>query len=136
MGDRGGIGTTFAAGVAIGMIAVIALVGDGGRLLSNRRQAGDLASGAARAGAQQVDLLAFRQRGEVVLDPAAAADAAHAYLYAVEAAGSVSATGDTVSVTVAREIDLPLLGLVGVPVRTVNATRRARAASGIDRAED
>lgn len=136
IGDRGGIATTFAAGVAVGLIAVIALVGDGGRLLSDRRQAGDLASGAARAGAQQVDLLAFRQRGEVVLDPAAAADAAHSYLFAVEATGSVSATGDTVSVSVVRDVDLPLLGLVGVPVRTVSATRRARAASGIDQAQD
>lgn len=136
LGDRGGIGTTFVAGVAVGLIAVIALVGDGGRLLSNRRQAGDLASGAARAGAQQVDLPAFRQRGEVVLDPGSAADAAHSYLYALEASGSVSASGDTVSVTVVREVDLPLLGLVGIPVRTVSATRQARAAAGIDQAED
>ncbi len=134
--DAGGIATTFAAGVAIGLIAVIALVGDGGRLLSGRRQASDVASGAARAAAQEVDLQAFRQTGDVVLEPDAAAAAARAYLNTLGEDGSASVTGDVVTVTVSRQIDLPLLGLVGVGSRTVTATRQARAAAGIDQAED
>lgn len=134
--DSGGIATTFAAGIAVGLIAVIALVGDGGRLLSSRRQAGDVASGAARAAAQEIDVVAFRQTGEVVLDAAAAEDAAQAYLDALAAGGSASVAGDVVTVTVSRQVDLPLLGLIGVGSRTVAATRQARAAAGIDQAED
>ncbi len=133
--DSGGIATTFAAGIAIGLLAVIALVGDGGRLLSGRRQASDVASGAARAAAQEVDLQTFRQTGDVVLDPSAAAGAARSYLNTLGEDGSANVAGDVVTVTVTRQIDLPLLGLIGVGSRTVTATRQARAAAGIDQAE-
>ena len=135
LADSGGIATTFVAGVTVGLIAVIALVGDGGRLLSGRRQAGDLAAGAARAGTQQLDLTLFRQTGEVVLDDSAS-DAARSYLQVLGATGTASVTGDVVTVTVTRQVDLPLLGLLGQDSRTVTATRSARAAAGIDSAED
>ena len=133
--DSGGIATTFVAGVTVGLIAVIALVGDGGRLLSGRRQAGDLAAGAARAGTQQLDLTLFRQTGEVVLDDSAS-DAARSYLQVLGVTGTAAVTGDVVTVTVTRQVDLPLLGLLGEDARTVTATRQARAAAGIDSAED
>lgn len=134
--DHGGVATIFAVIMVTALMAVIGLVSDGGRLLGARRQAGDLAASAARAGAQQIDLDTLRLTGTVAVSPQAAVDAAQAFLAVQDARGSASVADEVVTVTVSATVDLPLLRLVGLGSRTVTATRQARAAIGIDTAGD
>jgi len=129
--ERGGVATVFVAVLAGALLAMAALVADGGRILLARREAGDRAGAAARAGAQELDLDQLRTDGTVRLDPPEARAAAAAYLAAVGAGGRATVDGDAVTVTVTADVPLPLLGLAGLPSRTVSATRSARAVPGI-----
>ena len=85
--------TAFVVIMMAAFLAFAGLVYDGGNALAAKTTAIDEAQEAARAGAQQINLAAFRATGQVTLDPAAAAAAAQAY---VAAAGG----GDTATVTV------------------------------------
>lgn len=100
--DRGSA-TVFLVIVMTASVGLIALVADGGAIQRARSETYGLASAAARAGAQQLDDDA-RARGDVVLDPAAATDAAQRHLAAHDTTGQVSVTGDTVTVTVDRTV--------------------------------
>lgn len=131
--ERGAI-SVFVTVIALALILVAGLVLDGGRLLSARRQADDIAANAARAGAQAVDEASMRA-GSAVLDPAAGRDAVAGYLATTPATGTVHVAGDTATVSVRLGVRMLLLGIVGVPHATVRATRRARAVRGVTAGE-
>ena len=59
----------------LGLLAIAALVVDGGLLFAERRDLQGLADGAARAGAMAVDEDLLRETGTVRLDPASAREA-------------------------------------------------------------
>lgn len=116
------------------LVLVAGLVFDGGQLLAARRAVQDAAQDAARAGAQAVDVAAVRE-GHTMLAGPRAAVAARTWLAAEGESGSVSVSGDTVTVTVRRAVPLALLGAVGLSSRTVSATEQARIVRGVTGAE-
>ena len=126
--ERGSI-TAFVAVLAFALIAVAGMVADGGGLLATRIDAGRLASAAARAGAQEVDLDALRTSGRPVLARDRATRSSHAFLASAGVDGTVEVTGPTVTVTVTVEHRPRLLPL---PDHGVTATRSARAITAGD----
>lgn len=128
--ERGQV-TALTAVLAVALLALGALIFDGGQILTARRDADNLARQAARAGAQQLDIGQARA-GTFTLDTAAAEQAARAYLadHGVDPI-TVRVTGDRVEVTVALTQATPLLSILGIDERTVTATASARAARGV-----
>jgi Flp pilus assembly protein TadG len=129
--ERGSI-TAFFAVLTVALILCAGLVLDGGRLLAERRSLSDLAAGAARAGAQAISIDDLRASGASTLDPAAATEAARAYLAGEGETGTVLVHGDTVTVTVSHETSMVLLDLAGVGPRQVTATESARTVRGVE----
>jgi Flp pilus assembly protein TadG len=121
----------------LGLLAVAALVIDGGLLFAARRDLQGLADGAARAGAMAVDEGVLRETGAVRLNPAAARDAAARYLEAAGFEGDVRIDADMLSVTVDLEEIRPtlMMGLLGVRTVMVTAHAVARPRVGIEEPE-
>lgn len=116
------------------MTAVLVLAGlalDGGLALAAKIEANGRAESAARAGAQAIDLDTYRVEGRLALDPDRAVAAAHDYLAAAGASGTVTVTGDAVSVTVTTTHRTQLLGLAGITTLTVHGTGRAVPRRGV-----
>lgn len=129
-GDAGEV-TPFVVLISVALLAVAGLVLDAGLAISAKVQALDTAQAAARAGAQQLDLYAYRTRGVTRLDPARAASTARAWLASAGVSGDVSATATTVTVTVRRDSRTQLLQLVGVGSLSVSASATATAVQGV-----
>jgi hypothetical protein len=122
-GDRGSV-TAFVAVVAVALVMVAGMAYDGGQVLAAHASARSDAAKAARAGAQEIDLVVLRQTVESTLDPAAAEAAALAYLDEAGAVGTATVEGSTVTVTVTAVQPMHILPL---PDRTVVATEEASA---------
>ncbi|TMZ46731.1 hypothetical protein EMG21_32170 [Klebsiella pneumoniae] len=101
----------------------LGLVYDGGQVLRTKDRATVLAQEAARAGAQQIDWAAYREGEGATLDPLAAGRAARAFLADTGTGGTVSVSGETVTVTCSLSHDFTLLPLGSV---TVDGTASAR----------
>ncbi|WP_255459304.1 MULTISPECIES: TadE/TadG family type IV pilus assembly protein [unclassified Nocardiopsis] len=124
MRDDRGQTTAFVAVLASAFLMCLGLVYDGGGLLRSRNEAAVLAQEAARAGAQQIDWAAYRAGSDTVgLDSGAAAAAARAFLSSSGATGTVSVSGDTVTVTSSVDYSFVLLPMAST---TVGATATAR----------
>lgn len=127
--------TAFVVIMVVTLLLCAGLVIDGGRILAARRQAADVAAGAARAGAQAVSLDELRATNRQVLDPARAEAAASAYLAQAGRAGTVSVAADTVTVRVKITTPMVILGIAGLVDRTVTGTESARTVRGVSEAE-
>lgn len=128
--DRGSV-TAMVAILALSFVLVAGLAVDGGRKLAMIGTAKDLADDAARAAAQHVDVDAWRETGDAILDPAEAEAAARQHLSARGfSAVDVTVSGDVAEVTVTLR-----RGAVILPVgeMTVTATGSSRADQGLDR---
>lgn len=126
--DRGVITIQVLYIAVIGLLFAAALYG-GGTVLAARSRGYGLAQSAARAGAQQIDLAHYRHTGQIRLDPALAAQAAHQYLAAVGAAGTVDhVTLIEITVTASSQQATPALRYFGVSTVTVTSTASATAA--------
>jgi Flp pilus assembly protein TadG len=121
-----GSATVWMIGVVVCTFLMLALVLDGGVMLRARSNAYSAASGAARAGAQQLDPIAAVD-GLAVLDPVAAKRAALDFLTADGLTGSVTITGDTVTVNVTSTAHLQLASALGADATTFHATASAQA---------
>ncbi|MEU1813497.1 pilus assembly protein TadG-related protein [Micromonospora aurantiaca (nom. illeg.)] len=130
-GDDSGQVTAFAVLMIVALLAVAGLVLDAGLALTQKVGALDIAQGAARAGAQELDLYQYRTRNVAVLDPARAASAARAWLASSGATGEATATTTTVTVTVRRASRTQLLQIVGVRQLDVSASASATAVQGV-----
>lgn len=121
----------------LGLLAVAALVIDGGLLFAERRDLQGMADGAARAGAMAVDEELLRETGTVRLDPAAARTAAGRYLETAGFEEDVRIDADMLSVTVDLEETRPtlMMGLLGVPAVRATAHAVARPRVGIEEPE-
>ncbi|MEU8662015.1 pilus assembly protein TadG-related protein [Actinoplanes philippinensis] len=124
--------TAFAVLFSVALFAVAGLVLDFGFALSVKVSALDTAQAAARAGAQQLDLVLYRTQGRAQLDPSRAAAAARSWLARAGVDGEASATTTTVTVTVRRTSHTQLLQLVGVRSLGVSASATAVAVQGIN----
>jgi uncharacterized membrane protein len=122
----------------LGLLAVAALVVDGGVLFAARRDLQGLADGAARAGAMAVDVETLRETEEVRLNPQEAEAAVSAYLQAAGFGGDSSVSADILSVTVhlSDVRSTVMMGLLGVDSVKVKARSVARPRTGIDQPED
>ena len=121
--ESGGFVTWWILGLAGVAILMFALVGDGSRVMAAVDETSDVAQVAARAGARMVD------PSTGVLDATRAEATAQAEIAVAGMTGTVTVTGDEITVTAITTIDLPLLAIVGVDQRTVTSTRTARAIS-------
>jgi Flp pilus assembly protein TadG len=117
----------FAVIMVVAMLAVAGLVLDGGLAVSAKVRAIDIAQGAARAGAQHLDLAEYRRTGLVRLDVAEATAAAQRWLSSASATGTVTATAQQVRVEVTAVANTQLLRIVGVGTITVHANATAIA---------
>lgn len=124
--DDSGSATVWMIGVVVCAFLMLALVLDGGVMLRARSNAYAAASAAARAGAQQLDPIAAVD-GVAVLDPVAAQRAAVDYLTAEGLTGTVTISGDTVTVYVTSTVSLQLATALGVDATTFHATASAQA---------
>ena len=116
-----------------GFIAVIiaAVVFAGGAVFSARAHGYDLAQQAARAGAQHIDVVAYRTGGVLRLDPASAATAARQFLAAAGATGVVTIADLQVTVTATSRQPTPMLDGFGIRTVTVTATATAVPTPGL-----
>ena len=124
--DDRGSATVWMIGVTVASFLMIGLVLDGGVMLRSRSDAFSTAASAARVGAQQLDPDAAVE-GLSVLDPIAAEQAVLDYLDAHGVTGTVTVTGDTVTVTVSTAARLQMLRVVGGDTVTFDATATAEA---------
>lgn len=131
--DRGGV-TPFVLLFVVPMVVMAGLAFDGGRVLSERREAFDVAQSAAFAAAQAVDGTALRQ-GTVAIDPGLVHNAAADYLSSQGHSGTVTVSDTTVTVVVTSTVDMQLLSAVGVGTKTVTGTASARLVRGVEGAD-
>ncbi len=124
--DDRGSATVWMIGVTVASFLMVGLVLDGGVMLRTRSDAFAIAASAARVGAQQLDGDAAVE-GLSVLDPIAAEQAVLDYLAAQGASGTVTVTGDRVTVTVTTSAQLQMLQVVGGDTVTFDATATAEA---------
>lgn len=117
-----GQASAFLVIMAAALLLLVAFVFDVGAALAERNRNLQLAQEAARAGAQQIDLAAYRDDGTVHLDPAAATSAAQAFLSDADVQGSVTVDGDVVTVTARSTFTFRLLP---VGSRTASGTASA-----------
>ena len=127
--------TAFVVTFVAALILMAGLVLDGGLVLAAKRRAANEAEAAARAGAQQVNIDSYRSSGRFVLDPARARAAAIAYLAATGDHGTVSVSGDRVTVTVQITQPMQILGVAGIGSQTVTGRGTARAERGVPQAQ-
>ena len=128
--DEGRV-TAFVVVLTTGILALAGLTLDGGLALAAKVKANDDAESAARAGAQAIDLMAYRATGTLRLVPAQAVADAQRYLATVGAFGTVTVSGDTVTVTITATHGTQLLGLVGISSLTVHGTGSAHPQRGV-----
>jgi len=96
--------------------ALAGLVLDGGRAITARQGAADVAEQAARAGVNALDVSALRASGVDVVDPETARAAACRYVSIAdpEDGCAVTVDGARVRVTVTTRTSTVLLGLIGI----------------------
>ncbi|WP_150253148.1 pilus assembly protein TadG-related protein [Nocardiopsis deserti] len=120
--DDRGQATAFLVIMATALLLLVALVFDVGAALRERNRNLQLAQEAARAGAQQIDLAAYRADGTVTLDPTAATTAANTFLADAGVRGTATVNGDVVTVTAQSTYTFRLLPLAA---RTASGTASA-----------
>lgn len=129
--DEHGQVTAYVVITAVAALLFGGLALDGGFALAAKVRAMGQAQEAARAGAQEIDLAAYRADGTLRLVPSRAITAAHGHLAAAHHTGSVAVIGNTVNVTVTINQRTQLLGLVAVDTITVTGRGEAQPQRGI-----
>lgn len=123
--------SAFVVVLLIGIMALAGLGLDGGLALAAKVRVTGEAESAARAGAQAIDLAAYRTTGRLRLVPAQADTLAHSYLTGIGVTGTVTVTGDTVTVTVTTTQPTQLLSLVGIGSIQAHGTGSAHPQRGV-----
>jgi Flp pilus assembly protein TadG len=120
-------------------LAIVGLAVDGGLVFSARRELQNVADSAARAGAQQIDVRAYREsRGRsVVLDEAAARRVVAEYAATQGARHDIQVVVEPsrIQVDVSRDALISFMRLVGVERVRVTAAATAEVRHGIERGE-
>ncbi len=123
--------------MVVALLFFAGLVLDGGRLLAARREVADVATGAARAGAQAMSMDVFNRDGDTRLDTDAARAAASAYLAAAGVVGGDIEVSDAqIQVSVQRPTPMLMLAMLGIRAKTVTGTGSAELVRGIDEGGD
>lgn len=101
--DRGKV-TVYFSIMAVGWVTMLGLIIIGGARVRAYQKADNVASEAARAGAQYIDPGLAISGGDKLIDPSAARAAALAYLKDVGATGTVSVAADRRHITVTAKV--------------------------------
>jgi phage gp45-like len=133
-GEEGRV-SAFVVVFTIGILALAGLTLDGGLALAAKVRANGQAQAAARAGAQAIDLGVYRASGRLELVGEQAIADARSYLASVGATGTVTVSGDTVTVTITTTQRTQLLGLIGVASLSVHGSGYAHPQRGVRTAE-
>jgi Flp pilus assembly protein TadG len=128
--DSGSL-TLMLAVLMVVLLAFTGLVIDGGRQLDQKENAYAIAQEAARAGAGIVNRTTAYKSGTFQVDVPQARAAALAYLASAGYHGTVSATGDTIRVTVEVTVKTTLLSLVGIDTLSAKGTAVASLVTGV-----
>lgn len=128
--DEHGRVTAFVVIIATACLLFAGLVLDGGLALAAKTRTIGQAQEAARAGAQELDLTAYRNGSPARLNPSAARATAERYLASIGVTGTVSATGDVVRVHVDGHQRTQLLNAVGITDITVSGDGQAHPDQG------
>ncbi|AGP58315.1 TadE/TadG family type IV pilus assembly protein [Streptomyces rapamycinicus] len=128
--DRGQI-TVFVVVITALVVLFAGLAVDGGLALTAKIRALGEAQEAARAGAQAIDLSAYRANGTVRLEPDQARALARRYLAAVGDTGTVTATEQMVTVAVTVRQPTQLLQAAGIEELAVTSSGTARPRHGV-----
>jgi hypothetical protein len=123
----GGQATAFTVVMTVAILALAGLVLDAGLAVSTKVEAVSAAQSAARAGARELDVAALRTSGVVRVDPAKARTAAQDWLGRARLTGTVTVTGNQVTVSVTTERQTQLLHMLGVASIPITATATADA---------
>ncbi|MGD0874014.1 MAG: hypothetical protein ABSA14_03360 [Acidimicrobiales bacterium] len=127
--ERGAL-TPFVMLLCVAMLAVLALVVDGGRALSARQTALGEAAQAARVGAAQLSVASIHA-GLTTFEVASAIAAAEQYMAASGHPGFATVSGTSVVATVRTYgLTTPLLALVGIDDIPVSASAAASVVVG------
>ena len=114
--------TAFVLGLLSAFIACMALVVDGGNVVSNYLAHADIAENAARFGSQEVTSL---RSGDPLLHRDRASRAAHSYLERHGGSGTVTVEDNVLTVHVYGDVQFVLLKLIGLSSTTVAVKRSA-----------
>ena len=130
---EGGQVTAFVVVFAIAIVALAALVFDGGVVIAAKRRALNEAQAAARAGAQALDVDRYRSDGTYALDPQKARQLAMAYLGQTGHAqgATVAVSGTEVDVRVSWDETTNMLAVVGIKSVHIDGSGSARNARGV-----
>ncbi|HEX3542283.1 MAG TPA: hypothetical protein VHT75_17750 [Acidimicrobiales bacterium] len=134
MDDERGSVTLWLVIMTVALIAAIGLVYDGGEALAVKGQAISDAYGAARAGAQALDVDQFARGGPAAPNAGAAVSAASTFLSAAGVAmgqATIAVNGPVVTVTVRLTSPATILGAVGARSFRLTGTGSARAIYGV-----
>lgn len=119
-------------------LAVIGLALDGGLVFSARRELQNVADGAARAGAMQIDVATYdATNGQtVVLDRRQATQVASEYIVSQDprVAASIDAEPQRVVVQAGRTVPTGFLRVLGIASVQISATASAEVRHGITQA--
>jgi Flp pilus assembly protein TadG len=105
---------------------LLGLVVDGGRVIDARIAASRAAAQSARVGADALSSASVRN-GNNAIDVDAAKARAQEYLHDAGMTGTVSVTGQTVSVTVTGSSETQILGVIGITSFPIEETETAQA---------
>lgn len=130
--DDSGHVTVFVVILVPAILAFCGLVFDGTLALAAKIRAIGEAQEAARAGAQEIDLAAYRTDGTLRLIPQQASAAAGRFLTATGSSGTISVAGNTVTVTITVSQPTQLLGVIGIGSLTVTGSGQAQPQRGIN----
>ncbi len=132
--DDSGQAAPLVATCLLALLALTALVIDGGVLFSTKREIQSLADAAARAGSMAIDETKLRESGgdRVELDPEAARRAAEEYLESSGFKGEWDVSADTGSTSVHLTQSHPtvLIGIAGIREMQTQASALAHPRTG------
>jgi Flp pilus assembly protein TadG len=124
--------TAFVVVMMMALLLMAGLVIDGGMTLAAKRRAINEAEAAARAGAQAIDVAAYRATGEASLEPNRARQLAMSYIEATGDVGTVQVVDNEVRVEVTHSRPTSILGIAGLNETTVTGIGVAEPVRGVE----
>jgi Flp pilus assembly protein TadG len=133
-GERGSVAVVTLV-LSTMFFAMAALVADGGRLMTARRDAEDAAQSAARAASQAFDASEFAINRGVEIPEYDANVRAQRIALATGTEVSLFINGAQVSSVATKKVSLPLLSVFGISEKTVTGRGSAIAQPGVEKPE-
>ena len=115
-----GVVSGFVVSLLAGLLLAGGMVVDVGRILATREELSAIALRAGRTGAQEIVGI---HAGLPRIDPHRGGTAASEVLRTLDVDGDVAVDGRVITVAVTRVVDMTMLGLIGVPSRSVTVVR-------------